>query len=294
MAAVAKKYNYSYTSKIILFHFYSSDEDYAKPAKRPRTRGRPPRESVDTMSKNTSTSINTELKILILKRLVLTKNIISAQGNEREKKDIWRNIHKSLEKKLSNSSPSALRSAFRIWKNKAMKKRENPEETVTESDRLIYSIFDLQEPERSQDDDPIEALINEVKEEALDPPEFIIEEEDPGRGFINHSSRIDILHEVAKHRDVIGMNMGSVYEKESAWREIHDKIATDPHLKYLSVRKMKELMKMWQAKAFHAALKQGGPMTTVQKMMYHIYAIGKIEYFLMMEYLQMKIIKLQF
>ena len=78
-----------------------------------------------------------------------------------------------------------------------------------------------------------------------------------------------------------------VYEKESAWREIHDKIATDPHLKYLSVRKMKELMKMWQAKAFHAALKQGGPMTTVQKMMYHIYAIGKVNYFLMMEYFLM-------
>ena len=252
---------------------HDSDEDYAKPQTK-RRRGRPARESIDSTPKN-STSINNELKNLILKRLVSTKHIIAGQGNEKEKKDVWRSIYKSLEKKLTNSSPSALRSAFRIWKNKAMKKRENSDETVTESDRLIYNIFDLQEPElRSGHDDPIEALIDEVKEEAIDSSEYIIEEEDPGRGYIDHSSRISILHEVAKHREVIGMNMGSVYEKESAWREIHEKISVNPRLKYLSVRKMKELMKMWQAKAFHAALKQGGPMTTLQKLMYHIYAIG--------------------
>ena len=223
------------------------------------------------------------MKILILKRLVLTKNVIAAQGNEKEKKDIWRNIHKSLEKKLANSSPSALRSAFRIWKNKAMKKRENPEETVTESDRLIYNIFDLQQEidqsssRRDIDVDPMDALISEVKEEAVDElPEFIIEEKDPGRGYIDHSTKISVLQEVAKHREVIGMNMGSVYEKESAWREIHEKItAKYPNLNYLSVRTMKELMKMWQAKAFHAALKHGGPMTSVQKLMYHIYAIDR-------------------
>ena len=206
----------------------------------------------------------------------MTKNVIAAQGNEKEKKDIWRNIYKSLEKKLANSSPSALRSAFRIWKNKAMKKRENQEETVTESDRLIYNIFDLQEIEQSSHD-PIDALISEVKEEVVDElPEFIIEEKDPGRGYIDHSTRISVLQEVVKHREVIGMNMGSVYEKESAWREIHEKItAKFPNLNYLSVRTMKELMKMWQAKAFHAALKHGGPMTSVQKLMYHIYAIDR-------------------
>ena len=91
--------------------------------------------------------MSTEMKILILKRLFLQKDIITTQGNEKEKKDVWRNLYNSLENKLNIESPSALRGTFRIWKQRSLKKRDNPmEETITDSDKLIFKIFNLDPP----------------------------------------------------------------------------------------------------------------------------------------------------
>ena len=86
---------------------YLQDEDF-KPLK--RGRGRPRKSSPPRC---TSTSISPEVRILILRRLLLQKDIIGKPGNEKQKKDIWRNLFQSLETKLVGGSPSSLRTAFR-------------------------------------------------------------------------------------------------------------------------------------------------------------------------------------
>ena len=113
-----------------------------------RGRGRPRKTSPSRGGgTNNSTIMSAEMKTLILKRLFLQKDLIALKGNEKAKKDVWRNLYNSLENKLNIESPSALRGTFRIWKQRSMKKRDNPiGETITESDKLIYKIFDIDLP----------------------------------------------------------------------------------------------------------------------------------------------------
>ena len=68
----------------------------------------------------------------------------------------------------------------------------------------------------------------------------------------------------------------AVYEKESAWREVHEKIKNSSiELKSLRLKTLKELIKFWQSKAFHDSVRQGGPVTPVEKLIYFIYNIDK-------------------
>ena len=97
-------------------------------------------------------------------------------------------------------------------------------------------------------------MVGNVKEEEDEDEQLL---SSPGVGFIDHPLRIGILQEMSKFRKNLGMNLGSVYEKETAWREVHDKVVTGLGLKNLSMKRLKELIKFWQAKAFHASIKLG-------------------------------------
>ena len=234
-----------------------------------RGRGRPRKESP---VRATSTSMSNDTKILVLQRLVLHKNILNVKGNEKEKKDMWKNIFYAFRQQLSLENPSALRGAFRIWKQRSMKKQDNPEaETITESDKLIYQIFNLDDGlpnlhttnHKTGDHDIEDALGADFKEEQQN------------FGLISRHEKIQILKEISKFRDNIGVNVGNVYEKESAWRDVHQKIKEIKGLNNLSLKMLKALTKFWQSTAFHQAINRGGPKTQVEKLMYHIYFINK-------------------
>ena len=244
----------------------STEEDESDEEVKPIKRGRGRPRKNDPL-RNSSIAMSAETKVLVLKRVLLTKDVIASQGNEKEKKDVWRNLFNSLHDKLNVSSPSTLRSAFRIWKQRALKKRENPEEVVTECDRLIYKIFGIS---MATDDKKMGEEMDEedTKEEPFD-------DEDSGKGFVDHQTKIRILQEMVKYRKNLGLNLGNFYEIESSWREVYSKVTSDFGLKHLTMKRLKELIQFWQSQAFHASIKQGGPVTKVQKLMYHIYNIDK-------------------
>ena len=175
-----------------------SENEVIKPSSvTKRGRGRPRKESP---TRGSSSALTTETKILVLKACLLHKSVLNAKGNEKDKKDAWKKIYKSLEpqNKLNVDSPSSLRGAFRLWKQRAVKKRENPDEIVTESDRLIYEIFDL---EPSPIKENLDGLEDEIKEEVLG--------ENCGVTFIDYTDKLTILHEICRFRNAIGLNVGS-------------------------------------------------------------------------------------
>ncbi len=258
---------------------YESEEEFRPLAAVKRRRGRPRKESP---TRGSSTAMAPEVKILILKRLVNYKDIIGPHGSEKDKKGVWKSVYGSLKSKLKVGSPSVLRGAFRVWKQRSMKKLESPGEVAGEADQLIYQIFDAevaklkntqeasQDLESSFDND---SSAKEVKEEAKEdaskePPEDVA-------CMIDHSLRISVLQEMARNRRVLILNLGNVYEKETAWREVHAKLTAGIGSNCLSMAKMKELINFWQARAFHDSINQGGPATTLQKLIYHIYNVDK-------------------
>lgn len=247
---------------------HDDEEDSESEAIRPtrRGRGRPRKESP---VRATSTSMSNDTKILVLRRLVLHKNILNVKGNEKEKKDMWKNLFNAFSKQLSLESPSALRGAFRIWKQRSMKKQDNPEETITESDKLIYQIFS---PDSLP---PLQTCDNKTSDQDLEDALEADFKEDQNFGLIAHHQKVQILKEISKFRDNIGVSVGNVYEKESAWRDVHQKIKEIQGLNNLSLKMLKALTKFWQSTAFHQAIKHGGPNTQVEKLMYHIYFINK-------------------
>lgn len=246
----------------------SDDDEYEPVVKR-----RPGRPRKGSPSRGPSIVMSAELKVMVLKRLLQQKDVITAQGNEREKKNVWRNLFHSLENKLNVGSPSVLRNAFRLWKQRSLKKRSQPGETITESDKLIYKIFNMAETETA---DLAEQAASEGQdEETRDEEPSEEDDEDAGKSFIDHSLRLKILHELAKHRRKIVMNVGTVYEIEASWRDIHEKVQSDLGLKHLTMKKVKELLQFWQSWALHAAVRQGGPVTKVQKLTYFANNIPK-------------------
>ena len=246
----------------------SEGEEVIRPVR--RGRGRPRKES---LVRATSTSISNETKILVLRRLVLQKNILNAKGNEKNKKDMWKSLFNAFSKELSLDSPSALRGAFRIWKQRSMKKRDNPEETITEADKLIFQIFSLDYPATNS----VDCKASNNDQDLEDALEFDdgSKEDQCNFGLISLDQKIKILQEISKFRDNIGVSVSNVYEKESAWRAVHQKIKTIEGLNNLSLKMLKELTKFWQAKAFHQSINRGGPKTQVEKLMYYIYFINK-------------------
>ena len=175
-----------------------SENEVIKPVAR-RRRGRPRKESP---TRSSSSALSTESKILVLKTCLLHKSILSAKGHEKDKKDAWKSIYNALEQKqkLNIDNPSSLRGAFRLWKQRAVKKRENPDEIVTESDKLIYEIFDLASSKENYD-----GLEDDIKEEVI--------EENSGVTFIAYTEKLAILHEICKFRNTLGLNIGSGKKK---------------------------------------------------------------------------------
>jgi hypothetical protein len=223
-------------------------------------------------------------------RLLPHKDVIAtASGYEKEKKIVWASTFNSMSGKLNVDSPSALRQLFRNWKVKALKKKDNSDEVITETDKLIYKIFadSDQNPNISEnlaedynddldDFDDVTTTTTTTNDNVIDAKlKAIPIDPDAGKTCIDHNARIAILQEMAKYRQLFARNQASVYEKESAWREIHEKTVGILNFKNLSVKMLKDLVKSWQAGAFHRAIKQGGPVSTLQKLMYHIYMIDK-------------------
>ena len=266
----------------------TEDASKVKTATAKRGRGRPRKTSPSHGGSNNSTSMSAEMKVLILKRLFLQKDTITTKGNEKEKKDVWRNLYNSLENKLNIDSPSALRGTFRIWKQRSLKKRDNPiDETITESDKLIFKIFNLdtQTSNKAHDDndddniDNSDVNENEIEEDFNEEVKEEVGEADEQQlkvGFINSKLRLSILYEIAKHRSHIlpSSEVSSIDRKEAAWKKVHQKVISDLGLPNLSLQKLKDLAAYWQAKALHASTKNG-PVKDLEKLLQFLYKDNK-------------------
>ena len=243
-----------------------NDEDF-KPVRKRRP-GRPRKSSPNSRTANSCTSVSPEMKVLILKRLLLHKKVIASRGNEKGKKYVWRCLFQTLGSQLSVDSPSSLRTAFRIWKQRSMKKKENPNETISISDRLIYQIFDLNNEMKEIDTD----FATDVKEEmGLEEPA----EKITSYYVIDQPLRLKIWQEMAKHRDVLGLSQGFKYQKEAAWHEVQTNICQNDPLKDLTIKTLKELLSYWKDQAIKASKEQGGPQTLTQRLVHFIYGLDK-------------------
>ncbi len=252
------------------------------PAKK-RGPGRP-RKSDSAAAPAPAGSVTNEIKHSILRRFVQHRKIVACVGMEKEKKEVFRNVYNEFQGQLANvTNPSEFRNVFRQWKMRSMRKQRT-NDILSESDRLIFRIFDIEYDEHDRGRHPSDPSVPTNNDVADDDSDASGEEGAnlPNKNFDNTKNycfidtpfKVDVLQEMAKHRRVIGMDEGSVYDKENAWREIYTKIETTG-VTNLTLRKLKALIKSWKVKAFQASVKQGGPITPMQRLFYCIYNIDK-------------------